>query len=72
MNGDVDREFTGDHDVSNAHDNNKSLDVLELEPLNGKLRFLNSFFFNISNFMLHLYLFSIHFTNVQNVLMLMV
>lgn len=43
MNGDVDREFTGDHDVSNAHDNNKSLDVLELEPLNGKLWFLNSF-----------------------------
>lgn len=37
MNGDVDREFTGDHDVSNAHDNNKSSDVLELEPLSGKL-----------------------------------
>lgn len=41
MNGDVDREAvdrdTGNHDISIACDNSRNLDVLELEPLNGKL-----------------------------------
>lgn len=36
MNGDVDRD-TGNHDISTACDNSRNLDVLELEPLNGKL-----------------------------------
>lgn len=36
MNGDVDRD-TGNHDIPTACDNSRNLDVLELEPLNGKL-----------------------------------
>lgn len=43
MNGDVDGEFSGNRGISSARDNNRSLDVLELEPLNGKQRFLNSY-----------------------------
>lgn len=43
MNGDVDGEFSGNRDISCARDN-RSLDVLELEPVNGNLRFFNSYF----------------------------